>query len=300
MIVMLAACSSRGDPAPEAKAGPTAPSAAFALTPLEQKLMRIDLALARFDPSFHALRIEWPGEAVDQWRWPTWVTQKDQVEILDGLLSAAGTAPSVPALDLAVSDYARQMTTDVQALEQLVARWETVIEDHPSANRPTTAEVVPILTRFAAASQRVYAALRAARPLDRFVPGSKLAIYRRCTEALATLADLPPQTQEPAPSDSEPANTASIKAAVDEVSRRARACIRASLDYLDQRALTGATSRNNGLYVADLATKIGMYLLIDSEHLAQSRENYSSSRNISQVAAYFAEQFPAFVGTKPP
>ena len=71
--------------------------------------------------------------------------------------------------------------------------------------------------------------------------------------------------------------------------RRARACIRAAIDYLDRRAL--AATPEDDLYVADLATKIGMYLVKDSDRLARGRDDYSSSHNISQVAAYFAEQF---------
>lgn len=282
MLVLLASCNSRSDRAPASQAVATTPPAAFVLNPLERKLMRIDLALARIDPSFHSLRIEWPGEAVDKWQWPAWVTQKTEVEILDELLSAAGTQPSVPVLDLAVSDYARQLTTDAQALEQLVSRWGTVVEAHPSDSRPTGAEVVPILTRFTAASQRVHTALRDARPSDRFERGSRLALYRVCTDALATMAYLPPQTAA--------ASDPSMAGTIEDVSRRSRACIRAAIDYLDRRALAPPT-KEDGLYVADLATKIGMYLLKDSDRLAERRDNYSSSHNISQVAAYFAQQF---------
>lgn len=286
IIAVMAACSSRKDPAPEAKvvAHAPAPAPTFELTPLERKLMRIDLALARIDPSFHSLRIEWPGEAVDQWQWPDWVTQKSEVEILDELLSAADTAPARPELDRAVGDYARQMTTDVQLLEQLVLRFGSVVEAHPSANRPTNDDVMPILNRFAAASQRVHAALRAVRPADRFVHGSRFALYRVCTHALATMADLPPQTSVP------DQVVGSYRTVADEVSRRSRACLRAAIDYVDRRAASVAT-REDSLYVADLATSIGLRLLNDSDELAEGRENYSSSHNISQVAAYFAQQF---------
>jgi hypothetical protein len=281
MFVMLASCD-RDRPA-EPTAMPAPVEAAFELTPLEHKLMRIDLALARIDPSFHSLRIQWPDEAVDRWQWPTWVTQKRQVEILDELLSAAGTRPAVPALDLAVSDYARQMTTDGQALEQLVIRWGSVVEAHPATNRPNRAEVVPILTRFSAASHRVHGALRVARPVDRFVPGSKLALYRVCTDALATMADMPPRSQDP------PADVAAV------ASRRARACIRAAIDYLDLRARAAPPTGEDNLYVADLATKIGMYMLKDADRLTRRLTDYSSSHNISQVATFFAEEFKTVV-----
>jgi len=298
IVAMLAACRSAEDRPVEAMPAPTTPAPPLELTSLERKLMRIELALARIDPSFHSLRIEWPGEAVDRWRWPSWITQAGQAETLDELLSAAGTSPPVPGLDAAVADYARQMTTDVQALEQLVTRWASVVEDHPSANRPTNEEVVPILTRFAAASRRVHGALRLARPGNRFVTGTKLALYRICTDALSTLAYLPPQTSVPDRSDPWEATSPSMELPLGDVSRRARACIRAAIDYLDQRALVAPT-REDSLYVASLATDIGLYLLKDSDRLAQGRAHYSSASNISQVAAYFAEQFDP-VGALPP
>ncbi len=262
--------------------------------PLGLKLARLDLVLADLDLALHGLRLTWrPTGPSPAWRWPFWVSDLHLAILGRELAALATTEPRVPTLDAAIREYHATVLADAQRLQQLVGAWHA-----PGASTDAlAAELGRLFERLGRVSHTLHAAAtttRAAVPTP--VGGSFAALSAACLAATRHLADLPAPAAAPAAVPVEVDPTAppppapSVYAAAPTASAlaaSARACLRASADYLDHNP----DGDSQITFAAVLAGAITTGLLHERDGLGKRWPAYvPRALNLAQSASHLARQ----------